>query len=220
MKKLFAVAATVLVLGMNYTLYAQRSREDFRRPPSHEWRRNEEPRGPRPSRARRLRTNRGGDRSLFVSRRAQRHLRRPGRGMTRLGQRMRVLGKSQRPKDMQATWSMRPIPSARFLIVGLGLNEDQLSEVEKIRENGRSTIIPLFKKGRSTRKELRAQLKSDNPDPATVGALMISSRAIRPKIKAATESMKTAFKNILTEEQLKKWQRNDRPKRRSSRPRR
>ena len=211
MKTVFAVIATVLVLVTNYTLYAQRGREGFRPPPSPEWRQNEEARGPRPSRARRLRMN-------FVSRRAQRaqrHLRRPGRGMTRpgrrmtrLGQRMRVLGKSQRPRGVRTSPRRHLMPSARFLIVGLGLDENQLSALEEIREKGRATRVSLLKDGRSIRKELRAQLKSDNPDPATVGALMISSRAIRPKIKEATESMKTAFRNILTEDQLKKWQRN------------
>ena len=161
MKKVFAVIATVLILVTNYTLYAQRAREDFRRPPSPEWKQNEEARGPRPSRARRLRTNRGADRSLFVSRRAQRaqrHLRRPGRRMARLGQRMRVLGKSQRPKGMQTPRRRYPIPSPRFLIAGLGLDEKQLSAVEEIRERGRSTIVPLVKEGRLTRKELSAQL--------------------------------------------------------------
>jgi len=157
--------------------------------------------------------------------------------MNRLGQRMRMLGERRvdvdmhhhevasggqcEPKGMQAPWARKPIPSTRFLIVGLGLDENQMSEVEEIREKGRATIRPLLKKRRSNRKELRAHLKSDNPDPATVGSLIISSRTIRPEIKAAAESMKTAFEDILTEEQLGKWQHDEvRPRRRPPQSRR
>ena len=124
---------------------------------------------------------------------------------------------------MDGLRGMRPgpgmvIPPDNFLINVLELDEDQLAEAAELRESLRATVTPLMQEGRAIRQEVKAQLDSENPDPTTVGELVIAGHALEPQIREASQAAREAFKEILTEEQLEKLE-NARPGRRGMRSR-
>ena len=85
----------------------------------------------------------------------------------------------------------------------LGLTEEQMAEVKKLRESHRATMAPLREKGAVLRTQLREQLKMEESSPAKVGELVIEGRDVRQQIRKARESVRESFSALLTAEQLK-----------------
>ena len=86
----------------------------------------------------------------------------------------------------------------------LGLTEEQMAEVKKLRESHKATMSSLREKGAGIRTQLREELKQEESSPAKVGELVIQGRDLRQQIRKARESARESFTAVLTEEQQEK----------------
>jgi len=86
----------------------------------------------------------------------------------------------------------------------LGLTEEQMAEVKKLRENHRATMASLREKGAGVRSQLQEQLEMEESSPAQVGELVINGRDVRQQMRKARESVRESFSAVLTEEQKEK----------------
>ena len=85
----------------------------------------------------------------------------------------------------------------------LGLTEEQMAEVKKLRESHKAAMASLREKGAGIRTQLREQLEMEESSPAKVGELVIEGRDVRQQIRKAQESARESFSALLTPEQLK-----------------
>ena len=85
----------------------------------------------------------------------------------------------------------------------LGLTEEQMAEVEKLRESHKAAMSSLREKGAGIRTQLREQLEMEESSPAKVGELVIEGRDVRQQIRKAQESARESFSALLTPHQLK-----------------
>ena len=85
---------------------------------------------------------------------------------------------------------------------GLELTEEQLDEVYTIKEEIRETVKSLQKQRRVVSKNLRNELKSEEPSEIEVGKLVILKNNLSEEISEARDSFKESFMTILTLEQL------------------
>jgi len=88
----------------------------------------------------------------------------------------------------------------------LDLSDEQIEAAQGILEVARAEIEPLREEGRTNREELHALLETENPDPTTVGELMIAGRDLRHEIRDVLEGYVAEFEALLTPEQLEKWE--------------
>lgn len=95
----------------------------------------------------------------------------------------------------------RFLPPADYL----DLTADQKAAVDKLREDTRAKVQPLFESQRQKRQELRALLDGARPDAAAVGNLTIALHQSRQQIKAALDAARTSFEALLTPEQKTKY---------------
>ncbi len=86
----------------------------------------------------------------------------------------------------------------------LGLTEEQMAEVRKLRESHRAAMSSLREKGAGIRTQLREQLEMEESPAAKVGELVIEGRDVRQQIRKARESARESFSAVLTEEQREK----------------
>ena len=85
---------------------------------------------------------------------------------------------------------------------GLEFNEEQLDEVHTIKEEIRETVKSLQKQKRVVSKNLRNEMKLEEPSDVAVGKLVISKNNFSEEIREARDSFKESFMTILTPEQL------------------
>lgn len=88
----------------------------------------------------------------------------------------------------------------------LGLTEQQMAEVEKLRESHKAAISSLREKGAGIRTQLREQMGKEESSSAQVGELVIEGRKIRQQVRAARQSARKSFASLLTAEQKEKLQ--------------
>ena len=88
--------------------------------------------------------------------------------------------------------------------IGCGpeLTEEQLDEVYTIKEEIRETVKSLQKQRRVVSKDLRNELKLEEPSNVEVGKLVILKNNLSEEIREARDSFKESFMTILTSEQL------------------
>jgi Spy/CpxP family protein refolding chaperone len=89
---------------------------------------------------------------------------------------------------------------ARFL----ELTEQQQAAARDIFEQRRPETEALREQMRENRTLLRESLESGNPDPTSVGELVIEGHALRQKGRALREESKKAFEALLNTEQKRK----------------
>ena len=98
----------------------------------------------------------------------------------------------------------------RRLLERIGLSQDQLEQVETLKEDLKEVVEPLAQQGKEIGLALKAELESDLASPTTVGELVISRHEIGRQIKTAHEAFKLEFEDILTREQLEQLQKSKR----------
>ena len=98
----------------------------------------------------------------------------------------------------------RGLPPDRVLKHRIGLSDEQLAQVNQLREDFHATVEPLFEQGHALRDSLRTELESDAPSVDTVGNLVISGHDVRNQIQANRRNFRESFEAILTPEQLEK----------------
>lgn len=95
-------------------------------------------------------------------------------------------------------------PPVRMLQEVVGLTDEQLSELDRLREEFRVTVEPLFQQARGFRQAVDEELDQEQPSALRVGELVISGRDVRRQIGDARQSFRDTFEGILTTEQLEK----------------
>ena len=108
------------------------------------------------------------------------------------------------------------LPPRRVLESVLELTDEQFDELEVLRDELMAAIEPLRDQHKELGESLKAELELENPDPTTLGELMIASRDLREQIRAGHDAFVTSFEGILTPDQLEKleaWRENPRPRR-------
>ena len=105
----------------------------------------------------------------------------------------------------------RGLPPNRVLKNRIGLSDEQLTQVNQLREDFKATVEPLLEQGHALRGSLRTELESDAPSVETVGNLVetvgnlvISGRDARKQIRATRQNFRESFESILTPEQAEK----------------
>jgi Spy/CpxP family protein refolding chaperone len=86
----------------------------------------------------------------------------------------------------------------------LELTEAQQASWQTIREQTKATADPLAEQARTLKDEVKALLDAGSADAATVGTKVIAAAAVDAQIKTALDAGKTAFKALLTSDQLAK----------------
>lgn len=99
-----------------------------------------------------------------------------------------------------------PDGGERFLVRYLELTEAQVTQWQAIRDAARASILPLAESRRENFDALRLLLDGTAPDPAAVGALVITNHAIGEQIRGIHENADAQFLLILTPEQKTKYE--------------
>ena len=94
------------------------------------------------------------------------------------------------------------IPSQRMLSRVLDLTDQQIEELELLKEVAQAAIEPLVDARHELREQLRAALDVEAPDILLVGELVAASRDFSDEIRAIQESGRDNFLAILTDEQI------------------
>lgn len=88
----------------------------------------------------------------------------------------------------------------------LDLSEEQIAAAESIRDSVRAEMAETRDGKRTLHEQLKAALDGENPDAAAVGQLVIELHGLREQTRATLEDAESRFAEILTAEQLEKWE--------------
>ena len=99
------------------------------------------------------------------------------------------------PRDRSRTPTFDEVKAA------LNLNDSQLAAIQENNTATREQVRAIFTEVKEKREALDAELESANPNPATVGQLMIDSRAAQERVKELHESAREQNLTVLDETQ-------------------
>ena len=88
----------------------------------------------------------------------------------------------------------------------LELTADQKTQWEALHEQFRASMQPIFEQQKALRDQIATLLDTASPDPAAVGALVISEHALREQVRTQHETLQNNLKALLTPEQLTKFE--------------
>lgn len=101
-----------------------------------------------------------------------------------------------------------------------GITKEQLAQINTLEEEMKATLSSFREERRSLREGLEAEFASGNPDPTTVGSLVISQRQLAQQLRSTQESYRETFLGIFTleqQEELEEMRNNRRHRRRGPR---
>jgi Spy/CpxP family protein refolding chaperone len=90
---------------------------------------------------------------------------------------------------------------AEHMATVLHLTDDQKVTFKQLHEDLQAKVEPLFEQSRKVSDQLEQALAASNPDPKTVGALVIQQHQIHQQIKAAHDDLITKMSAQLTADQ-------------------
>ncbi len=88
------------------------------------------------------------------------------------------------------------------MIEALGLTEEQMEQIDALKQEMKSTVEPLHQQREEIREALKAELELEEPSAVEVGQLVISKRDLSREARQVRESFRESFQAILTPEQL------------------
>ena len=98
-------------------------------------------------------------------------------------------------------------PPAPAIMAGfLGFSDTQAARFGQLLQGLQSTVGPLQQQMMAQQKALDTVLSADQPDPAAVGKLVLTVRALQKQIGQAFQSYHEGFLALLTQEQKEKTQ--------------
>ncbi len=102
----------------------------------------------------------------------------------------------------------------------LGLSDQQVAEIRELLRKHRDAVFPLQQDLRAKRHALVTALEAPQPDPMTVGRLVIEQRALRQRIQKLAQQLQADVRAVLTPEQQQKFDqwRQSRTERLGARP--
>jgi Spy/CpxP family protein refolding chaperone len=92
------------------------------------------------------------------------------------------------------------------LVEYLGLDAQQQAAVQKLREQQRDEMKPLWAEGGELRRKLREATEAEKPDALAVGEATLALRAHRDKMKAQHAAFEQKLVALLTPEQKQKYE--------------
>jgi Spy/CpxP family protein refolding chaperone len=98
----------------------------------------------------------------------------------------------------------RQPPTPTALIEYLGLSETQVTQLTDLRKSLPDIAKPIAEQIRTKNEALREEMQKTNPNPATVGQLMVDMKALREQIRAEHVKINDQAKALLTEDQKSK----------------
>jgi Spy/CpxP family protein refolding chaperone len=90
---------------------------------------------------------------------------------------------------------------AEHIATVLHLADDQKATFKQLHEDLQAKVEPLFEQSGKLSDQLEQALAASNPDPKTVGALVIQQHQIHQQIKAAHDDLMTKMSAQLTADQ-------------------
>jgi Spy/CpxP family protein refolding chaperone len=87
----------------------------------------------------------------------------------------------------------------------LDLSDEQRAAFEKLQDQHRKDVQPLFEEARRLQSEVREALDSGKAEPATVGERVIQAHKLMAQAKESREAFEASFEGLLTPEQLETW---------------
>jgi Spy/CpxP family protein refolding chaperone len=92
----------------------------------------------------------------------------------------------------------------RMLARVLGLSDEQQTQVRQVFEQHRPQMQAMHEQMRDNRTRLQEALASPQPDPTTVGEIVIEEHQLREKSRALREEIKKSIDALLSPEQKSK----------------
>lgn len=87
----------------------------------------------------------------------------------------------------------------------LNLSDDQKAAFQKALDAQRPQLQALHQQLRDNRSKLQEALQGDNPDPATIGQLVIQGNALMKQAKGLREQSSQTLRGLLTPDQQAKF---------------
>lgn len=75
-------------------------------------------------------------------------------------------------------------PSFDAVKAALSLSDSQVAAIQQNNEASREQVKTIFEESAAKREQMQAELESANPNPTTIGQLMLDARASHEKIEA------------------------------------
>lgn len=85
----------------------------------------------------------------------------------------------------------------------LGLDESQQESWVELHERHREETRPLMEKAKGLHQELEELRAAENPNPTTLGELMLEARELHQEMNESRSALHEELASFLTEEQLK-----------------
>jgi Spy/CpxP family protein refolding chaperone len=98
------------------------------------------------------------------------------------------------------------LSNPRLLARYLRLTPEQVQQQRQLVQALRADVEPLRAQRTALREDLRAALEGGSPDACAVGAIVVDLSELRGQIRAELEEFDDAFSDILTPEQLARYE--------------
>ena len=93
---------------------------------------------------------------------------------------------------------------ARVLKVALNLDDEQLIDLRDIIESRAAEVKTIKEEVHELQAQLEELVKSDDPDPAEVGGLVLDIRTLKQEIGEGHAAYQQSFRDILTSDQVER----------------
>lgn len=98
------------------------------------------------------------------------------------------------------------LSNPRLLARYLRLTPEQVQQQRQLVQALRADVEPLRAQRTALREDLRAALEGGSPDACAVGAIVVDLSELRGQIRGELEEFDDAFSDILTPEQLARYE--------------
>jgi Spy/CpxP family protein refolding chaperone len=98
------------------------------------------------------------------------------------------------------------LSNPRLLARYLRLTPEQVQQQRQLVQALRADVEPLREQRKALRDDLRAALEGGSPDACAVGAIVVDLSELRGQIRGELEEFDDAFSDILTPEQLARYE--------------
>ena len=98
------------------------------------------------------------------------------------------------------------LSNPRLLARYLRLTPEQVQQQRQLVQALRADVEPLREQRKALREDLREALEGGSPDACAVGAIVVDLSELRGQIRGELEEFDDAFSDILTPEQLARYE--------------
>jgi ABC-type transporter MlaC component len=95
----------------------------------------------------------------------------------------------------------RPVATLK---AALGLTEDQVTQLRELNQERSSAIEEITEEIKLAKQRLEEETQSEEPDAQVIGELILTINELRQEVGEHQQVFQTAFRDMLTEEQLRR----------------